>query len=693
MRLLRTALLCLALLAPAGLAAQADTTAPGAQQGQWNSPSVLALVNSAISLRQQQLADTGLRDYQAMARGYLTFLAQLGDEFRLPPKIVKADQIAVQVFWKAPNQSKQILVGLRDTLLLPGDIGYYRDRYGIIQNNFPDRIRLGDGNDVRDVPHPLSPLGRATYDYALGDSVRIELGDRTITVNEVRVRPRDPSRPAVVGTLYLDSQSAQLARMALTFTRAAVLDERIETLTVTLENGLVEGRFWLPRRQELEVARTARWLDFPARGIIRGRWEICCYEVNQSLPPDRFVGPEIIALSPDELRSYPFGGLVVDSIPEDVGLATQQDVELVRARAEELVRARALDRGRGVALSGRGLSEFIRVNRVEGLALGTGGLLTPIPAFSLSAHARYGLEDEKAKGRMALTLNNVRFTPELFAEWDHRDMGDIAETSRARNSLAAQEFGSDYTNPYEVRAAGVRLGIGNAAGVRWRLEGAYETHRQLYVHASPANGSYERTFPVREIHGASASLSGDTRYMEGPAGTVYRWGGRVSLAMPYGSGSSGDLAGRASMTLDVEGRVSGRRVFSRTTVAGVVGSNPLPQHRVFLGGPTSAPGYDYHSLTGRVGVSQRVELWQSVPFVAVPLGRFGRAPASMTIAPYVHAAYVGGDAAGGREGVYPSIGVAGLFLFDLLRLDVARGLRYGRWSFGVDVSRDLWGIL
>jgi hypothetical protein len=32
-------------------------------------------------------------------------------------------------------------------------------------------------------------------------------------------------------------------------------------------------------------------------------------------------------------------------------------------------------------------------------------------------------------------------------------------------------------------------------------------------------------------------------------------------------------------------------------------------------------------------------------------------------------------------------------LFDLVRVQVARGLRNGRWSVNVDVARDFWGLL
>jgi hypothetical protein len=46
-----------------------------------------------------------------------------------------------------------------------------------------------------------------------------------------------------------------------------------------------------------------------------------------------------------------------------------------------------------------------------------------------------------------------------------------------------------------------------------------------------------------------------------------------------------------------------------------------------------------------------------------------------------------------REGWFPSVGIGALTVFDILRFDVARGLRDGRWTFSVDVGRDFWGIL
>src|SRR6266540_415994 len=167
----------------------------GAQQ--WNDARTQALVEQATQRRARQIADTALSSYQAIAHGYLTFLAQLGEGFTEPPKIVKADELALEVYWQAPNLSKQWIVGRRDTLLLPTDINYHRDHLGIVQNNFPNIIRLGEGDEVKDVPHPLSAAGLLEYDFAIRDSLQIRLGPRVLDVYEVRVRPKNDRAPRI----------------------------------------------------------------------------------------------------------------------------------------------------------------------------------------------------------------------------------------------------------------------------------------------------------------------------------------------------------------------------------------------------------------------------------------------------------------------------------------------------------------
>lgn len=175
----------------------------------WNDARTRALVERATERRARQIADTALADYKAAAHGYLTFLAQVGEGFTEPPKIVRADELALEVYWRAPNLSKQIIAGRRDTLLLPTDINYHRDHLGIVQNNFPNIIRLGDGDEVRDVPHPLSADGLEQYDFAIRDSLQIRLGPRTLDVYEVRVRPKNEREARAVGAVYVDRESGK----------------------------------------------------------------------------------------------------------------------------------------------------------------------------------------------------------------------------------------------------------------------------------------------------------------------------------------------------------------------------------------------------------------------------------------------------------------------------------------------------
>jgi hypothetical protein len=132
------------------------------------------------------------------------------------------------------------------------------------------------------------------------------------------------------------------------------------------------------------------------------------------------------------------------------------------------------------------------------------------------------------------------------------------------------------------------------------------------------------------------------------------------------------------------------------TVAALTGQANAPaQELVYLGGPVSGPGYGYHQFAGRVGASARVEWRRSVPFFGLSLGPYGKAPARATLAPFATVIYSGNEAsfAADRAGWYPAVGVGALLFFDLLRMDVARGLHHGQWTFSLDVTRDLWPIL
>ncbi|MDB4878050.1 MAG: hypothetical protein JWM41_4496 [Gemmatimonadetes bacterium] len=677
-------------------------SARGAGAQKWNDSLSLDLVNRATARRVRQLADTELTDYQATAHGYVTFLAQLGEGLRTPPKIIKADELQLEVYWHAPNLSKQRIVGRRDTLLLPTDIAYHADHLGIVQNNFPSVIRIGDGDEVRDVPHPLSPAGLLDYDFALTDSFAIGSGPQRIRVHEIKVRPKDDRQPRVVGAVYVDASGGEVVRMNLSFTRAAFVDQALEELSIILENRLVGGKFWLPNRQLIEIKRSGTWMDFPARGIIRGRWEIGDYRFNLKLPMTVYTGPEIVQVSPQQLKAYPWTGRVLDSLPPDVRAVTEEDVKRVQDEARALVRAQALARAQHATLSARNVSDLVHVNRVEGLALGSGVSKVLGSGVTGTARARYGIDDHDVLGAASVAwLHPSGFGVRLFGLRDFRDAGDVQERSSALNSLAAQEFGSDYTDPYLVRGGGAGLDFPTFLSFHWQLDGSVERQDSLEVHAHPVVRKFAPTVPAMARRLFRLSLGADRPPSLWLFGTELAMRGELRgtwdlrpTIVPGGTSTARTF--RGAVSAELERPYGSNRLVSRTTAAGLstLGFEPR-QELVYLGGPISAPGYDYHSLIARAAVSQHLEWQFPVPFPAFSLGRFGRVPATASLAPFVHAAFVSRptSGAGASDGVYPAVGTGFLTPFNLLRFDVARGVgRGGRWTFAVDVSREFWSI-
>jgi hypothetical protein len=136
----------------------------------------------------------------------------------------------------------------------------------------------------------------------------------------------------------------------------------------------------------------------------------------------------------------------------------------------------------------------------------------------------------------------------------------------------------------------------------------------------------------------------------------------------------------------------GGHLVGRTIAAAVSRGRVPTQREVRFGGPVTGPGYAFHSLRGRAGVSQRIEWQRQIPFMALDLGRFGRVPSTLTLAPFLHGVWIDGGSAGVE--FHPSVGIGTLALFELLRVDVARTLRGPpRWLFSLDLTRELWPVL
>jgi hypothetical protein len=396
---------------------------------------------------------------------------------------------------------------------------------------------------------------------------------------------------------------------------------------------------------------------------------------------------------------------------------TDEDVAKVQEEARALVRAQALARSRTLSLSARSVSDFFRANRVEGFAIGTGLTRRLGFGFSVTGRARYGIDDRVVKGVGTIGFRRASGAGVSISGYrEYRDASDEMETSLLKNSIAAQEFGSDYTDPFGVRGFAVQAQTGVVNGWTVTFRGAVDRTAPLSVHARPASGRYESTIAAWDLREKVLSLISErpTWLTGGGIEAQLRLqGDRIAYAHPGSTDYRNTF--RFSARANLERPFERARLVSHSLVAVASGDDPLPsQHLVFLGGPTTAPGYDFHQFAGRSGVSQRIELRFPAPFPSFKLGRYGRTPASITLAPFVSAVWINDRTSvrtiidqdtshhviGNsppphtlREGWFPSIGVGALTLFDVLRFDVAHGLRDGRWTFSVDAGREFWGIL
>ena len=98
----------------------------------------MTLVRRAVDRRLAVQADSSLTSYRARAHGFLFFLAQVGEGLTQPPKLVKADQLEVEVYWQAPNHSKQVILALNSAVevLKRGDTaGTHRELTEMLQSS------------------------------------------------------------------------------------------------------------------------------------------------------------------------------------------------------------------------------------------------------------------------------------------------------------------------------------------------------------------------------------------------------------------------------------------------------------------------------------------------------------------------------------------------------------------------------
>ncbi|HEX6558555.1 MAG TPA: hypothetical protein VF021_03815 [Longimicrobiales bacterium] len=656
---------------------------PGLAAGQdplgWNSPRALDLISRARVRRELPRGDSTLQNYKAKANGFVYFYLDRREDAERT--LVKVDQVALDLFWKRPNLTKQHIVGLRDVSRLPNRMYYHLDHLTVVQNGLGDVIKIGDGDEVRDVPHPAAPGADSIYDYRLADSVTLQLGggQPEVRVYEINVRPRRTNRSALIGSLFVDRASADIVRMTFTFTPVSYVDRRLDYINISLDNGLFGGRYWLPNEQSVEIRRQIPELDFAAGAVIKGRLRVTGYEFNAAIPDTVFNGRPVTAAPEVQRKNFPFPDDIYAGVAEE-GLAPPPQMAELRAQAAELVRERRLSGLPPWRLYIPNASSVLRHDSLEGWYGGLGVAYVPTPTFRMDWTGGYAFGAARPEATVAL-----HYRPRK-TEWtvrgyfnEPRDIGPIVGMPGVLNTFASAFGDRDYTDRYFTR--GVAADV--SAGARlWQRHAtmSFERHR-----SGP-----DATIDDVQDGDAVQVAAGISRLL--PEQGLSAWGVGADLAFVHfrpalstaGTQNFPRFLGTAQLRANSESKRSS--LLARLDVGATLepaGHDAPRQFRFLSGGRETLPGYRYRQFDANAFGLARVEASRSVwdPWVR------GRVLASAAM---LHQPLDAGVPSGSTWQTPASAGVGFGLLWDVIRVDVVKG---AHWQTLVSVRRDFWDML
>ena len=222
--------------------------------------------------------------------------------------------------------------------------------------------------------HPIGEGAEAFYTYAIGDSMTFDLPrGRRLVLRELRATPRSPAWNLVSGSFWFESEGSQLVRAALRFSEEMRMWEIIKAQDpkeyaevpllargllnpleanlegMTIEYGLYEERFWLPRDQRAEFSAQASFMRIPVQ--IEQRFRYAAVNGEVEVPPIEVSTARSWRLMRDSLRA--------------AGVDETQRRQLMRelfARNDSLAK---LERDRQCALGPRHVERRSRYQGVE----------------------------------------------------------------------------------------------------------------------------------------------------------------------------------------------------------------------------------------------------------------------------------------------------------------------------------------
>jgi hypothetical protein len=698
----------------------------GVGPGQEARPDTLAPVADSAALATAYL-DEGARELVRLARGHrggidasvFRYTATGRQRVSVGVRTLRRDRLvyrresATLIDWRRDGPSQVEVVGAREAVpvvvagvRVPGELEDWARSF--VPKPGDERLFVnptGGGFAW----HPLAEGGEALYHYATGDTTVLRLPDgRTIRLTELRVTPRERDVRRVIGSFWIEMDNHALVQAVFRPSRDFDLERdlatrdgsdasdvpalfkpvRFDVRYVTVEYGLWEMRWWMPRVMAFDASLQLG----PARFPVTLEVVYSDYVVEA----DRHGLPELppvtlrLAGDPharDRVHQPPIRVTVADTaallasplLPASAFLSGERLITEGEMR-DLLDRLGSLPPPPWQVYRpivhwpwevGRGL---VRYNRVEGFSAGA-RLGWDFTRLSLDATARLGTGDRVPGGELGIEV------PSLRRDWRVAAYHRLATSNPAmrplgfQNSLSTLLLGEDEGQYFRATGAEVLVATRARGG---RLEARLYGERQAAVAATTdfslrdllgGNGAWRPNIAADPADQVGLSLlAGLDRGLD-PVG--WRFGSWLDLTAETGTFTFVRPGLTAHAGVPLPGRLVGALELGAgaTFGAGDGAASPVQSHW-FLGGHPTLRGFAGGAVQGPDHLRARIEVGSDRP--AARLTLFSDAGWAGRLRDYQ-----------ARDAAL-SVG-AGVSLLDgLFRLDLARVLRPGDgWRVGL----------
>ena len=633
-------------------------------------------------------------------------------------------ELALRIIWHRDSVTQIDVLGARQAVPavspkreLPEDLK--RDVGDYAFDPADDRLTIGFNASRRDstsdstrdstrergleFQHPLAPGSEAHYRFATGDSTVVVFPNgRTIRLRELRVIPRRLDVRLLAGSFWIDEESHAVVRALVRPARGFDFEQdvgdddddipgfvkpiRVEFRFLTIDYGLWEGRWWMPRLIAMDAVATAgSFLQMPMRyERVYDDYDVTGDTALQRAvrPPPATAAEDSIARAACHAREEPEGIsckcrdgrclAVRVNIPTDTAavltstllpppFGASNDSLISAGEMDELTRAVGKLPVAPWQFSARpprwGLARY---NRIEALSLGARGEID-LGRLRVDGTGRIATSNWALDFEGGLVRENASTRVRLGGYYRLAAVDPTARSLGIGNSLNALLLGRDDGDYF--RGTGADLTISPPVTLPQRFTVRLYAEQQRPVSketdASLPHLFHKDHFFRDNIIANSADQVGAAitfRTQRGIDPEHNRWSADVTV-----DGGVGDFEFvRASSTLRITaplGRLAGAAEFGGGISAGRV---PV-QSYWYLGGPGTMRGYDGNARSGDAFWRGRFELANQLPAARLVLFTD-----------------VGGAGPRDHLSIAKSLAAVGLgasFLDGLVRIDVARALR------------------